>query len=99
MQKGVGGYQLSTPTVTTTAHGTIFRVDTSGLVKVFGGAVIAQGAQRETAGRLGGLRTDALDIFNIALDAERSRKTLLEVPQLIQVSGLNLTVTSNLRRG
>ena len=104
VQKGVGGYQLSTPTVTTAVRGTIFRVDASGLVKVFDGAVslpsqgdavIAQGAQRETAGRLGGLRTDALDTFNIALNAERAWKTLLEVPQLIQVSGLNLTVTSN----
>ena len=94
-QKGVGGYQLSTPTVTTTVRGTIFRVDTSRLVKVFSGTVIAQGAQRETAGRLGGLRTDALDIFNFALDAERAWKTLLEVPQLTQVGGLNLTMTSN----
>ena len=104
VQKGVGGYQLSTPTVTTAVRGTIFRVDASGLVKVFDGAVslpsqgdavIAQDSQRETAGRLGDLRTDALDTFNIALDTERAWKTLLEVPQLIQVSGLNLTVTSN----
>ena len=104
VQKGVGGYQLSTPTVTTAVRGTIFKVDASGLVKVFDGAVslpsqgdavIAQDSQRETAGRLGDLRTDALDTFNIALDTERAWKTLLEVPQLIQVSGLNLTVTSN----
>ena len=94
-QKGVGGYQLSTPTVTTAVRGTIFRVDTSRLVKVFSGTVIAQGAQREMAGRMGGLRTDALDTFNIALDAERAWKTLLEVPQLTQVSSLNLTATSN----
>ena len=104
VQKGVGGYQLSTPTVTTAVRGTVFRVDASGLVKVFGGAVslpsqgdavIGQGAQRETAGKLGGLKTDALDTFNIALDAERARKTLLEVPQLTQVGSLNLSVTSN----
>lgn len=104
VQKGVGGYQLSTPTVTTAVRGTVFRVDASGLVKVFegavslpsqGDAVIGQGAQRETAGKLGGLKTDALDTFNVALDAERARKTLLELPQLTQVSGLNLSVTSN----
>ena len=102
-QKGVSGYQLSTPTVTTTVRGTIFRVDASGLVKVLDGAVslpsqgdavIAQGAQRETAGRLGSLRTDALGTFNIALDAKRAR-AILKVPQPTQVGGLNLTVTSN----
>ncbi len=104
VQKGAGGYQLSTPTVTTAVRGTVFRVDANGLVKVFDGAVslpsqgdavVAQGGQRETAGNLGDLRTDALDTFNIALDAERARKTVLEVPPLTQVQGLRLAVTSN----
>ena len=104
VQKGAGGYQLSTPTVTTAVRGTIFRVDVSGLVKVFDGAVslpsqgdavIGQGAQRETAGRLGVLKTDALDTFNIALDAERARATVLEVPQLSRVRDLELSVISN----
>ena len=104
VQKGAGGYQLSTPTVTTAVRGTVFRVDANGLVKVFDGAVslpsqgdavIGQGAQRETAGKLGGLKTDALDTFNIALDAERARTTVLEVPQLSQVRDLELPVISN----
>ncbi|WP_407571083.1 FecR domain-containing protein [Deinococcus altitudinis] len=104
VQKGQGGYQLSTPTVTTAVRGTVFRVDASGVVKVFDGsvslpsqgdAVVGTGAQREIAGKLGGLRTDALDTFNISLDAERARRTVLEVPQLTQVTDLRLTVTSN----
>ena len=104
VQKGQGGYQLSTPTVTTAVRGTVFRVDASGVVKVFDGAVslpsqgdavVGKGAEREIAGKLGGLKTDALDTFNISLDAERARRTVLEVPQLTQVTDLRLTVTSN----
>ncbi|WP_407539586.1 FecR family protein [Deinococcus radiomollis] len=104
VQKGQGGYQLSTPTVTTAVRGTVFRVDASGVVKVFDGsvslpsqgdAVVGKGGQREIAGNLGGLKTDALDTFNISLDVERARRTMLEVPQLTQVTDLRLTVTSN----
>ncbi len=104
VQKGAGGYQLSTPTVTTAVRGTVFRVDASGLVKVFDGAVslpsqgdalVGQGRERATGGALGGLRTDALDTFNIALDAERAKSTVLKVSQLPQVSDLRLAVTSN----
>jgi hypothetical protein len=104
VQKGQGGYQLSTPTVTTAVRGTVFRVDASGVVKVFDGAValpsqgdalVASGAERQIGGNLGGLKTDALDTFNISLDAERLRRTVLEVPQLTQVTDLRLTVISN----
>jgi FecR protein len=104
VQKGQGGYQLSTPTVTTAVRGTVFRVDADGLVKVFDGkvalpsqgdAVVGQNEQRATAGGLGGLKKDALDTFNIALDAERAKPTVLEVPRVGQVSELNLTVKSN----
>lgn len=104
VQKGAGGYQLSTPTVTTAVRGTVFRVDATGLVKVFDGAVslpsqgdalVGQGRERMTGGGLGGLKTDALDTFNIALDAERAKGTVLKVAQLPEVTDLRLAVTSN----
>lgn len=81
VEKGQGGYRLDTPLVSTAVRGTVFRVDASGVVKVFEGEVvtpsdgdqpIAQGQQRAPTGGIGGLQLDATDKLNQALDAERA---------------------------
>ncbi|WP_425147501.1 FecR domain-containing protein [Deinococcus sp.] len=103
VQKGQGGYQLQTPAVTTAVRGTLFRVDASGLVKVFEGQValpsqadtlVGLGQQREAGGQLGALKVDALDTFNMALDQQRAAKTLLNLSAL-GGSELQLRVGSN----
>lgn len=103
VQKGQGGYQLSTPTVTTAVRGTVFRVDASGLVKVFDGAVslpsqgdavVGQGSQRESAGKLAQLKTDSLDTFNFSLDAARAEHTVLKYSEFPQVQDLHLDLKS-----
>jgi hypothetical protein len=104
VQKGAGGYQLSTPTVTTAVRGTVFRVDASGVVKVFEGAVslpsqgdsvVAQGGQRATSGQTGKLKKDALDAFNLTLDAQRASKTIFRVGTVAPMPALDLTIVSN----
>ncbi|GGJ62476.1 hypothetical protein GCM10008939_02910 [Deinococcus aquiradiocola] len=104
VQRNQGGYQLSTPTVTTAVRGTVFRVDASGLVKVFDGSVsipsqgdalLAQGRERATTGQVAPLTTDAQDSFNIARDAERARRTVLQVPTLRSLPDLKLALKSN----
>jgi FecR protein len=104
VQKGAGGYQLSTPTVTTAVRGTVFRVDASGVVKVFEGAVslpsqgdsvVAQGGQRATGGQTGALKKDALDSFNLTLDAQRASKTIFQVGTVLPMPALDLKIVSN----
>ncbi|MFC6666586.1 FecR domain-containing protein [Deinococcus radiopugnans] len=43
VEKGQGGYRIDTPVVSTAVRGTVFRVDASGLVKVFDGQVALPG--------------------------------------------------------
>ena len=56
-----GGYEISTPTITTAVRGTLFRVDASGLIKVLDGQVAVPsqqdltfkaGAQRASSGKI-----------------------------------------------
>lgn len=84
--KGQGGYKIDTPVVSTAVRGTVFRVGADGVVKVFEGQVVTPsdgdqpvnaGTQRSPDGQLGTLQLDALDRFNIALDAERARPLTL----------------------
>ncbi|PNY81032.1 FecR family protein [Deinococcus koreensis] len=88
VEKGQGGYRIDTPLVSTAVRGTVFRVDASGVVKVFEGQVvtpsdgdqpIAQGQQRTSAGGIGGLQLDATDKLNQALDAERAVPLILSL--------------------
>ncbi|MFB9993973.1 FecR domain-containing protein [Deinococcus oregonensis] len=82
VEKGQGGYKITTPVVSTAVRGTVFRVDASGLVKVFEGqvalpsdedAAVSQGQQRQQGGQTVPLTPDALDAFNLARDAERAQ--------------------------
>ena len=109
VQKGAGGYQITTPTVTTAVRGTVFRVDAAGLVKVFDGAValpsqpgavLGSQQQREVSGAVEVLRPDALDAFNQSLDAARADRTVLSItaPAVagpLQLPDLKLSVSSN----
>ena len=96
VQKGQGGYRIDTPVVSTAVRGTVFRVDASGLVKVFEGQValpsnadqaVSAGQQRSEAGTVAPLTLDATDRFNQALDADRARPLTLSLPR----PGLTLT--------
>ena len=82
VEKGQGGYKISTPVVSTAVRGTKFRVDASGMVKVMEGSVAlpSDGEQTVNAGQqkppkqpVQTLEKDALDLFNEALDAERAK--------------------------
>ena len=82
VEKGQGGYKISTPVVSTAVRGTKFRVDASGLVKVVEGTVAlpSEGQTTLTAGQqkaprqpVQALQKDDLDLFNEALDAEQAR--------------------------
>ncbi|MFC5847573.1 FecR domain-containing protein [Deinococcus petrolearius] len=89
VEKGQGGYRLSTPVVSTAVRGTVFRVDAGGLVKVFGGQVALPGSgdlalgSGEQKGRDQAaptpLRLDATDRLNQALDVQRARPLTLNV--------------------
>ncbi|MFT2719173.1 FecR domain-containing protein [Deinococcus sp. A31D244] len=104
VQKGQGGYRLDTPVVSTAVRGTVFRVDASGVVKVFEGQValpgegdqpVSAGQQRAEAGGVGTLQLDALDRFNQSLDAERARPLTLDLPAgKLQVQDLTLLARS-----
>ena len=81
VQKGQGGYRITTPVVSTAVRGTTFRVDAAGLVKVFEGQVelpsepgvrLEQGQEKPAGGVVRPLMPDALDEFNLALDRERA---------------------------
>ena len=81
VQKGQGGYRITTPVVSTAVRGTTFRVDAAGLVKVFEGQVelpsepgvrLEQGQEKPAGGVVRPLIPDALDEFNLALDRERA---------------------------
>lgn len=86
--KRQGGYEITTPTITTAVRGTVFRVDAGGLVKVFDGQValpssagllLTKGEQRTAAGEVQPLVTDATDTANLALDAQRSGPIKLDL--------------------
>ncbi|GGR24310.1 hypothetical protein GCM10008957_40000 [Deinococcus ruber] len=102
--KGQGGYQITTPTVTTAVRGTVFRVDAAGLVKVFDGVValpsqadvlLSVGQQRSAGGQVEPLQRDALDDLNMTLDTERSARTVLNISSLNLTPDLQLAVSSN----
>ncbi|WP_309569696.1 FecR family protein [Deinococcus sp.] len=104
VQKGQGGYRIDTPVVSTAVRGTVFRVDASGLVKVFEGQVaipsqgdqpVAQGQERTPAGPVAPLVTDALDRFNQALDAQRGQPLTLDVgPRAVSLQDLAVLARS-----
>lgn len=89
VEKGQGGYRISTPVVSTSVRGTVFRVDADGLVKVFEGEValtssgdLALGAgeqKRREQTTPGALQLDATDRLNQALDTQRARPLVLSV--------------------
>lgn len=88
VQKGQGGYKISTPVVSTAVRGTKFRVDANGLVKVMegqvalpsdNGASVSAGQQKQQGKATVPLQLDELDRFNQALDAERAKPMTLEV--------------------
>lgn len=81
VQKGQGGYRITTPVVSTAVRGTTFRVDAQGLVKVFEGQVelpsepgisLTQGQEKAAGQAVRPLTLDALDRLNLALDQERA---------------------------
>ncbi len=100
--KRQGGYEISTPTVTTAVRGTLFRVDASGLVKVFEGQVaLPSGAglqlgrgQQLSGGAVQSLVLDASDRANQALDRQRAAPTRLDLSLAPAASDLSLTVRS-----
>lgn len=77
VERGQGGYRLSTPVVSTAVRGTVYRVDAGGMVKVFEGeveageSVVTQGQQRTADGSVGEVQPDALDALNQSLDSFR----------------------------
>ena len=100
---GQGGYQITTPTVTTAVRGTIFRVDAQGLVKVFEGEValpsdgdtaVEAGEQRPVEGGVEPLVLDATDRMNQALDKTRAEPTQLRVTLSANAPDLALSVRS-----
>ena len=106
VEKGQGGYRISTPVVSTAVRGTVFRVDADGLVKVFEGEValpsngdlaLSSGEQkrREQAAPTA-LQLDATDRLNQALDAQRARPLTLDVARperSVPVIALPVTAT------
>ncbi|WP_164473389.1 FecR family protein [Deinococcus psychrotolerans] len=101
--KRQGGYEITTPTITTAVRGTVFRVDDSGLVKVFDGQVelpssagllMLSGQERTAAGEVQPLVTDAADAANLALDAQRSGPIQLDVSLAPSLPDLALIVRS-----
>lgn len=103
VSKGQGGYQITTPTITTAVRGTIFRVDSSGQAKVFDGKVavpsngnltLPTGQQLNVGGQVDTLKPDASDLENQALDAAHNAPLQLawNLPQAARQ--LDLTVQS-----
>ena len=100
---GQGGYQITTPTVTTAVRGTIFRVDAQGLVKVFEGEValpsngdtaVEAGEQRPPSGGVEPLVLDATDRMNQTLDKTRAEPTQLRVTLSANAPNLALSARS-----
>ena len=101
--RGQGGYQITTPTVTTAVRGTVFRVDADGLVKVFEGQVavpssddvlLNSGQQRASSGEVQPLSLDAVDEFNQALDKQRAAPLVLDVTLPAALPDLSLIAKS-----
>lgn len=109
VQKGQGGYKITTPVVSTAVRGTRFRVDASGLVKVMEGGValpsnpgttLEAGQQKEPGKAPAPLVKDALDLFNEARDAERARPmhlNLLDFRPLQRELALNYNGSNDIR--
>lgn len=82
VQRGAGGYRISTPVVSTAVRGTVYCVDAGGLVKVFEGVVdtgddiagdiVEAGQQRSPEGVISPLTVDDTDAMNLALDRLRA---------------------------
>ncbi|WP_288433976.1 FecR family protein [uncultured Deinococcus sp.] len=105
VEKGQGGYRLSTPVVSTSVRGTVFRVDADGLVKVFEGQValpssgdlaLSGGEQkRRDQGAPSALQLDATDRLNQALDVQRARPLTLSAARPARhLKAIDLTVTA-----
>lgn len=90
VSKGQGGYRLTTPVISTAVRGTVYRVDADGLVKVFEGEVEAgvqavQSGQQLEDREVEVLQPDALDAFNLSLDALRAMP--IDLRELTQTGG------------
>ena len=100
--RGQGGYQITTPTITTAVRGTVFRVDAGGLVKVFEGQValpgsdvlLTSGQQRTSGGEVQPLVVDAVDEFNQALDKQRAAPIVLNLNLPAALPDLSLIAES-----
>lgn len=93
ISKGKGGYQLTTPVVSTAVRGTKFRVDANGLIKVLEGDIyipssrdqaLTAGQQRNINGQTGKLKLDAFDKQNLALDKARLQPLTLNIQRFPQ---------------
>jgi len=87
VEKGKGNYELRTATLVAGVRGTTFRVDSSGLLKVLEGQVVASTAageqpvpsgQQVQNGQKGTLVLDAIDRFNLERDRLRNAALKLE---------------------
>ncbi len=87
VEKGKGNYELRTATLVAGVRGTVFRVDSSGLLKVLEGQVAASTKEGEQAvptgqqvqnGLRGALVLDAVDRFNLERDRLRGAALKLE---------------------
>ncbi|MDO4245747.1 MAG: FecR family protein [Deinococcus sp.] len=88
VEKGQGGYRITTPVVSTAVRGTTFRVDASGMVKVFEGRVevpsegnvtLEAGSQKKPGEATQPLQPDEIDRLNMELDRERAQPLTLQV--------------------
>lgn len=92
VQKGQGGYKITTPVISTAVRGTVYRVDADGGVKVFEGSVEVPGEENRTTlqagqqlsaqGVVGALVSDEQDALNQSLDAQRQLPLTLQVTKL-----------------
>lgn len=88
VEKGQGGYKISTPVVSTAVRGTRYRVDANGMVKVVegevalpsGGDSVVEAGQQKAAGEAATpLVQDDLDRLNMQLDAQHDLPMTLTV--------------------
>lgn len=93
VQKGAGGYRITTPVISTAVRGTTFRVDATGLVKVLDGKVdvpadnnhqqselsLDAGQQKPPKKKVEKLVLDSQDKWNISLDKERNEPIQLNI--------------------
>ncbi|MFC6590781.1 FecR domain-containing protein [Deinococcus lacus] len=102
VEKGQGGYRITTPVISTAVRGTTFRVDATGTVKVFDGSVavpevpgqVVAGGEQLTPAGVGPVVLDAMDAFNQALDEDRARELTIRAEPLRPMQQLELSVLS-----